>query len=292
MKIWVCIPVFNRVNFTIKCLESLIGQSNRNFSVVICDHGSTDGTEDLIRRRYPEVIVIPAASSLWWTGAINVCVNYILENASAEDYLLTLNNDTEIPRDYLAEFAKLVIKYPRAVLTSVPHDIKSGKPLSSGFRQNWLTAKSIPVSFEKDHLPDDVDVVSVTHASGRGTLFPVAVFRELGLYDEVHLPHYGADYDFSHKARRAGYSVLSCRNCKVYSHVDVTGMATLRSQLSAKRVFDYFTSIRSPANIKARWWFGWNNCPRLLFPIYITVDLARVISGYFMHLIFAKGQAA
>lgn len=288
MKIWICIPVFNRISFTVKCLESLRLQTNQNFNIVICDHGSSDGTADLIRTNYPEVLLISADSSLWWTGAINRCVNYVLEHAEPDDYLLTLNNDTELPPDYLAEFAKLIIKYPHSVLTSVPYDIKNGKPLSFGFRQNWLIAKSIPVSFEKDHLPGDIDVVSVTHASGRGTLFPISVFKELGLYDEVHLPHYGADYDFSHRARRGGYRILSCRNCKVYSYVEVTGMAALRSQLSAKRMFDYFTSIRSPANIKVRWWFGWNNCPRMLFPIYIMVDLVRVISGYFMHLLLAK----
>jgi len=77
MKIWICIPVFNRKDLTLKCLASLQKQTYINFKIVICDHGSTDGTTEAIHEQYPNVIVINADSSLWWTGAINLCVKYV-----------------------------------------------------------------------------------------------------------------------------------------------------------------------------------------------------------------------
>lgn len=280
MKIWVCIPVFNRIEFTLKCLATLKAQTFQNFTVVICDHGSTDGTTECIKQEFPEVWVINADSNLWWTGAMNRCVDYVLQHAAADDFLLTLNNDTELPLDYLAEFSAHTSKYPNAVLTSVVHDIATGKRVTEGYRQNWLTAKDKPVTFEKDHLPGDDNVMAVTLVSGRGTLFPVAVFRIAGLYDEQHLPHYGADYDFGHKARRAGFPIYVCNDCKVFSYVDATGMTAVRNQFSLKSFINYFISIRSPANLKIRWWYGWNNCPKLLFPIYIVLDFTRISVSY------------
>lgn len=288
MKIWICIPVFNRIEFTLKCLTTLRAQTFQNFTVVICDHGSTDDTSIRIKQDFPDVVIINADDSLWWTGAMNRCVKYVLQHAAEDDSLLTLNNDTELPSDYLAELVAHSRKYPHAVLTSVVHDIATGKRVTEGYRQNWLTAKDIAVSFEKEHLPGDDNVMAVTLASGRGTLFPVAVFKIAGLYDEHHLPHYSADYDFSQKTQRAGLPIYVCKRCQVFSYVEATGMTTIRNQLSLKSFINYLTSIRSPANLKTRWWYGWNNCPKALFPSYIFIDMLRIFGGYFKHFIFAK----
>jgi GT2 family glycosyltransferase len=285
MKIWICIPVFNRIQYTLNCLATLKKQTFTDFTVVICDHGSTDGTSERIKHEFPDVIVLNADSSLWWTGAINRCVSFVLQHAGTDDYLLTLNNDVELPIDYLSEFVSYTNKYPLSVLASATHDIATSKLVSVGTRQNWITAKAEAVTFEQDHLPDDDSVVSITHTSGRGTLFPIGVFREIGLYDERHLHHYGADFDFSHKARRAGFPVYVCKRCKVFSYVDATGMTAVRNQLSLKSFINYFTSTRSPANLKVRWWIGWNNCPKGLLPIYMVMDIIRITCSYFRYFI-------
>jgi GT2 family glycosyltransferase len=285
MKIWICIPVFNRKELTLKCLASLQKQQLDNFTVVVCDHGSTDGTSEAIKQNYPDVVVINADSSLWWTGAINRSISYALEHANNDDVLLTMNNDNEVPEDYLHNLATNYRKYPNSIITSVVYDIKTGELISRGYRQNWLLAKANPVDFVKDHLPNDPNAVEVTHASGRGTLFPTVVFKKLGLFDEQHLPHYAADYDFSFKAARANYKIYSCLDCKVFSYVEETGMVTVLNTFSLKSFIDYFTSIRSPANLKARWWYGWNNCPIRFLPIYFMFDFIRISGSYFKSFI-------
>jgi GT2 family glycosyltransferase len=257
---------------------------------VICDHGSTDGTTAKIKSRFPDVVVINADDSLWWTGAINICVKYVLQQAAPDDYLLTLNNDNELPIDYLEELAKYSKKYPHSVLASAKYDIATGKLAAEGHWQSWLTAKAKVVTFAKNHLPSDENVIEVNHTSGRGAMFPIKVFQNLGLYDEAHLPHYGADYDFSHKAMRAGFPIYVCKTCRVLAHVDATGMTAVRDQFSIKGFINYLTSIRSPANLKVHWWYGWNNCPKILLPSYILLDVGRVIGSYFKYFFKAKRQ--
>jgi len=288
MTIWICIPVFNRVDFTIQCIATLTNQSYKNFKIVICDHGSTDGTAERIKNEYPDVILLTGDKSLWWTGAINICVRYVLEYAKESDMLLTLNNDTELPTDYLQQLVSCSQKYQNTIITSVIHDIKNGELAGIGYRQNWLVAKELPVNFEKHHVDNDNDVIEVTIASGRGTLFPIAVFNKVGLYDEKHLPHYGADADFAFKAARAGFKIYVSKNCRVLSYVEATGLTSVRSNFSIKTFLDYLTSIRSPANLKARFWYGWNNCPKIIFPIYMVIDLVRILGGYFKHFIYQR----
>jgi GT2 family glycosyltransferase len=285
MKIWICIPVYNRIEFTLKCLATLEAQTYQNFTVVICDHGSTDGSSVSIHRQFPKVVIVKADSSLWWTGAINVCVRYVIKHATERDMLLTLNNDTELPLDYLQQLVDCSEKYQGTIITSVIHDVKTDERFEIGFRQNWLLATSNPVNFENHHANNDKDVIEITHASGRGTLFPIAVFNKIGLFDEKHLPHYAADYDFSFKAARAGFKIVVCKQCQVLSHIEATGQASVLSKISTKSFLDYFNGIRSPANLQARWWLGWNNCPKLIFPIYIVIDFIRITGGYFKYFI-------
>jgi GT2 family glycosyltransferase len=260
-------------------------QSFQDFSVIICDHGSTDGTSISIHQQFPDVVIINAESSLWWTGAMNVCVRYVLEHAAENDKLLTLNNDTELPPDYLQQLMYCSVKFKDSIITSVIHNIKTGAPYEVGYRQNWLLATAKPVNFENHHVINDNDVIEITHASGRGTLFPISVFKKVGLFDERHLPHYAADYDFSFKAVRAGFKIYVSKNCQVFSYIEATGQASVLSKFSVKSFLHYFTGMRSPANFRARWWYGWNNCPRLFFPFYIVLDFLRITGGYFKYFI-------
>lgn len=286
-KLWICIPVHNRLHLTLRCLGSLFRQDYPAFQVVLCDDGSTDGTAAEIRTRFPEVIVLSADGNLWWTGAINCCVRYVLEHSTSDgDAVLTLNNDLEVPPNYLSVLAATVARYQRAVIGSVGYDIETRCLVSPGYRQSWWTSKVTPVHPDLDHLPGDPVVVEVTHVPGRGTVIPVTVFREIGLYDERHLPHYGADYDYSHRARRAGYRIVVSAAARVYSHVSTTGMTVIRQYPLVRGLYRYLFDRRSPANLRARWWVAVRNCPRPLLPTFLLLDVAFLLGSYLkFHLV-------
>jgi GT2 family glycosyltransferase len=286
MRLWVCIPVHNRLHLTLACLESLSQQGYDNFAVIVCDDGSTDGTASVIKQRHPETTLLHGDGNLWWTGATNCCVEYVLKHAADCDAVVTLNNDLEVQPDYLQKLANVARRYPWSIVGSAMHDIQTRSLVSPGYRQDWLIARSRAVDPAVDHIQGDTDVAAVTHVSGRGTLIPLAVFKTIGLYDSKRLPHYGADYDFAHAARRAGFGVYICFSAKVYSHVAETGMTTVRSDFSLRGLWNYFTNQKSPANIRVRWWLAVKNCPKTILPIYLLFDFLRVTGSYFkFHLL-------
>ncbi|WP_426991303.1 glycosyltransferase family 2 protein [Methylomonas sp. CM2] len=285
MVVWICIPVFNRIEFTLACLKSIYSQDYKDYRVIVCDHGSTDGTTGRINELYPDVVVVNADSCLWWTGATNRCVEYVLTQAGEGDHLLTLNNDTELPENYLSEMLKQSSNYPHSLLTSVVHDIATGQRVSEGFRQSWWGAKDRRVRFSEHHVSSDENAMQVNLVSGRGTLIPVEVFHKVGLYDERHLPHYAADYDFGHKAFRAGYPAYVFQSCKVFSYVEATGLSAVRNKFSFDSFVKYLTNIKSPANLSARWWYAWNNCPKIILPWYMVLDFLRLVAGYLKYFI-------
>lgn len=284
IKLWVCIPVHNRVQLTVKCLEALANQDYSHFSVIVCDDGSSDGTAEVIAEKLPEVTVLNGDGSLWWTGATNRCVEYVMRHSvDSRDCVVTLNNDLEIPPNYLSSLANAALKYPGALITSVGYDIKTGRMVSPGYRHSWLTAKARAIDPATEHLPDDSSVASVTHAAGRGTLIPLEVFSKIGLFDERRLPHYGADYDLSFRAARAGHPVLVCFLAPVFSHVEETGMTSIRKNFSLAGFYQYLTSIKSPANLSVRWWLALKNCPKMLLPTFLLLDILFNVGSYFKY---------
>jgi glycosyltransferase involved in cell wall biosynthesis len=48
-KFSIIIPTYNRALLLKRCLESLCNQTYKNFEVIVCDDGSTDGSEEVIR---------------------------------------------------------------------------------------------------------------------------------------------------------------------------------------------------------------------------------------------------
>jgi glycosyltransferase involved in cell wall biosynthesis len=51
----IIIPTYNRLNNIATAIESVLAQTYRNIEIIVIDDGSTDGTEDFIRRQYRQV---------------------------------------------------------------------------------------------------------------------------------------------------------------------------------------------------------------------------------------------
>ena len=52
--IYIVIPVHNRIEKTIKCLNSIYMQNENDIQIVVVDDGSNDGTKQILQEKYPE----------------------------------------------------------------------------------------------------------------------------------------------------------------------------------------------------------------------------------------------
>lgn len=283
-RIYIIIPAYNRKHLTRKCLLSLRKQNFQNFKVIVVDDGSTDRTGEMIKEEFSEVILLEGDGNLWWTGATNLGVEYALSQASQNDYILTFNNDTVVRADYLQCLFGCALNYPKSLIGSIYiNEIEESTVVDAGVRINWLTAKYTNLAKGrgyKEILRADLLIQKVDVLSGRGTLIPIEVFQKIGLYNFKRLSHYGADYEFSHRANIKGYRLLINYEAVVISDKNSIGTNNEIWKLSWPEFGQVFFSKRSPCNIGCRWNFARLASPKHLLLTFFLFDIGRVFWGF------------
>ena len=82
------------------CLSSLVDQTYPHFEVVMVDNGSSDGSVDFVRARFPPVRIIRNEENLGFAAGNNVGIR---QTESA--FVATLNNDAWVEPNWLEELA-------------------------------------------------------------------------------------------------------------------------------------------------------------------------------------------
>ena len=253
MRVFVLIPVFNRLHHTKHVLDALRSQTLvSSLRIVVIDDGSTDGTAAFLST-LPDVFVIKGDGSLWWGGAIDEGLKYVHSQCpTKDDYVLFLNNDTWFEPGYVQELIDTSRGYGNAAVGSVVHEVDRNPPLASiGARVNinriaiWDRLSEL----SSDEIRHPQSVYKVDALSGRGTLYPAMLFEQYGRMHPRLLPHYMADYEVAMRFARYGVPLIVSSKAIVYSP-PVYGNDVSRFGLWA-RLF----SVRSSSNIIHRTFF-------------------------------------
>tara|TARA_B110000483_G_C18184520_1_gene538347 strand:- start:1434 stop:2291 length:858 start_codon:yes stop_codon:yes gene_type:complete len=223
--IHVIIPVHNRIELTLKCITSLKKQENsEKLNIFVIDDGSTDETSKILAKKFPNINLIKGTGSLFWCGAVNFGIDYVLKIAEENDWILLVNNDAELKPDALYHLIKSSKKRNRKAITGSltlsskdkQTVIKSGTIIKSWF---FNITKHLYKDYKFSQLSNyeskEVDLIT-----GRCLLHPIEVFKEVGNYDAITFNHYGGDDEFSMRAKRYGYSVLLCPLSVVFLEED------------------------------------------------------------------------
>ena len=259
--IYVVIPVYNRIEKTIRCLDSIFKQNRKDIKVVLIDDSSTDNTRQIINQRYSETIILNGTGFLFWTGAIRLGVNYVLNVSHKNDWVLLVNNDVELDQECIDKLVRFSNKYNRKVIVGAlsidSKDkntiIKSGTVVRSWFF-NWNM--QILNKYKLSNIKSKKEV-EANLLTGRCLLHPVEIFKKIGNYNSEKLPHYGGDDEFTARARSFGYKLFVLPSAIVFldqnnSHKSKEGILK-----------EFFISVKSSTNLIYRW-----RLARMIVPLY------------------------
>jgi GT2 family glycosyltransferase len=248
--IHVIIPVHNRLKYTQACIESLKKQNLfEKLNIIVVDDGSTDDTKSYIKNYYPEITILKGNGNLFWGGAINFGINYVLKIGKIKDWILLVNNDVELAPDSICKLVNESEIRNRKILAgslTINFEDKSTIIKSGTIVKSWFFNKT-------EHVYNNLDVnklsnhnnIEVNFMTGRSLLHPIEIFDKVGNYDSKNFLHYGCDDEFTMRVQKYGYKVLLCVSSLVYLKSDQNRNLTK----SKKNLFHTLFSIRSSSNI-------------------------------------------
>lgn len=268
----IVVPVHNRLDKTVSCLNSL-SKLDEELSILVVDDGSTDGTADFILKNFPEVEMIQGDGKLFWTGAVERGITHILQkNCSDQDYLILMNNDVRISDlDVLRKMSTFVEANQRKVICA-PATLSSSDPdlyITTGvIVRSWflnITKKIIEgVKSEKSLLETEIEVDFIT---GRFLLHPIEIFKKIGNYNSAVLSHYGGDDEFSARCKKQGIKPFVLLNCAVFLDNAFDDTDSIKS----KSIVFWMLDPKSNINIVDKFKLAKCVSPRLSFLTYFII---------------------
>ncbi|MFA5062579.1 MAG: glycosyltransferase family 2 protein [Candidatus Omnitrophota bacterium] len=98
----IIILTYNNAAFTKRCLVSVFAQNYQNPEVIVVDNHSSDGTIEMIKRDYSQVILIENNINLGASKARNQGIS-----VANGEWILTLDSDVVLEKDFLSRFDSL-----------------------------------------------------------------------------------------------------------------------------------------------------------------------------------------
>jgi GT2 family glycosyltransferase len=233
----------------------------------------------MISEKFPEVKILRGDGNLFWTAAINMGIRHALDNGA--HYILTLNDDTHAPEDFLAQMLKWTKEYPDSLFGALAVDSQTGIPHYGGEIINpiWNTSR-----YYLDILSpqDQKGLHEVSVYPARGLLIPRVVFDKIGLFDEKKFPHYFADFDFTRLAIRNGFKVYCNYDAKLLTYPDEGGNKKILKKKTLRNYYLHLFGIKGGGNLKNFTLYSIRHSHPLVLPYHLLRGYCQRIISYFL----------
>ena len=201
------IPVYNQLDYTRQCLDSIARCTDQPYELIIVDNASTDGTQEFLRD--VKATVIMNQHNLGCAKAWNQGVR-----ASHGDVIGVLNNDIVVTKGWLDALLTFMEKADYGIV-------------SPAAREGLLNYDLDAYAIEFVRSCRDA-----TRAELYGACLMIKrdVFDRVGLFDEAFAYGGCEDIDFFWRAEAAGFSVGTTGSVLIHHFGMVTQDAIKRSE--------------------------------------------------------------
>lgn len=189
------------------CLDSLRTQTERSFEAIVVDNGSTDGSVEMLRRDYPEAVLLDTGENLGFAEGCNRGID-----VARGKWLAMLNNDAIASADWLAELLaaarrggeRLGMVQSRIVFLQHPDRTNSTGVLM--FADTTAYDRGFDAPVRDDEEDEEVFCPSAGAALYRRAMID-EVRLESGVFDRTFFMYF-EDVDLGWRCRLAGWSAI------------------------------------------------------------------------------------
>ena len=205
----IVIPNYNGKHFLGNCLKAVFSQTIENMEVIVVDNGSTDGSQEYLGT-YPGVRVLKMDKNYGFCGAVNAGIK-----EAASEYVILLNNDTEVEPDFAKELLT-AIKADDRIFSCSSKMVQYHDRARMDDAGDYYCALGWAFGRGKGGLVENYDTpVNIFASCAGAAIYRKKMLESLGYFDENHFA-YLEDIDIGYRARIHGYKNVYAPKAVVY----------------------------------------------------------------------------
>ena len=214
----IIILCYNKLEYTEKCLRSIFKNTfYEKFEVIVVDNGSIDDTSAYLETWGSKIKFIHSNKNLGFVEGNN----FASMNSDGE-YLVFLNNDTEVTENWLIQLYNTFIIHPDAgavgsMLIYPDNKLQEAGGVIFNDGTGWNYGKNGLIHDSRFNFLREVD-----YCSGAALMVRHDLFNNHGMFDISYSPAYYEDTDLCFGIRKLGYKVYYCPLSKVIHHEGIT----------------------------------------------------------------------
>ncbi len=200
----VIIPIYGKVDYTLRCLASVAAHPPFvEFEVIVVDDCSPDDSLDALNQKVKGIRVLRNERNQGFIRSCNIGAK-----AAKGQYLYFLNNDTEVTEGWADALLRTFSDFPGTGLAGSKLVYPDGRLQEAG-GIIWQDGSAWNFGrYQDPKLPIYNYAREVDYCSGASIMVPKSLFEELGGFDERYLPAYCEDSDLALKIRDKGHRVI------------------------------------------------------------------------------------
>ncbi len=220
---------YNHSEVTLEMIESLNKISYPNIEVIVVDNCSPDDDPKIIKRKYPNVILVENPINYGFAAGNN----YGLMRARGE-YVMLLNNDTVVTENFIEPLLDKLEQNPgiAAVSPKIRYFHTPDTIQYAGYTEiNPITMRNFSIGFnQKDKGQYDEDR-ETAYAHGAAMMIPMEVIKKIGLMSYIFFLYY-EEADWCARIKQAGYKIFYVHDSLVYHRESIS-----TGRLSALKIY-------------------------------------------------------
>lgn len=217
--IFIVILNWNGKQDTLECLASVMKIDYPRFKVVVVDNGSSDDSVQAIRVAFPTFTLLETGKNLGFAEGNNVGIRHAL--AQGAEAVLLLNNDTVVDPQLLKGFAEQMEKQPKAGIFGATIYLYDERDRLDHFGGIWNQRKgAFDFAGHREKLTENPPL-TLDYICGAALLARREVFERVGLLEPRFFLIW-EEADFCFRAKRAGFSSLTCPDALVWHKVSAS----------------------------------------------------------------------
>ncbi|MDD5362908.1 MAG: glycosyltransferase family 2 protein [Ignavibacteria bacterium] len=221
-KVTVLILSYNGKHLLDESITSYIKNNYNNFEIAVIDNGSTDGTEEYVKSKFPSVKILRIEKNRGYSGGFNIGLEYAFEKNNS-DYVLISNNDVEADVNIISELVNVATKDKK-------NGFIVGKVLFYEHRNIFQTVGMAydPIRINGGHIgygeedKGQYDEIAERHfADDVFILVSRELYEEVGGYDTEFVLQ-AEQFDWQFRAKKKGYKIMYAPLAKLWHKDSMT----------------------------------------------------------------------